>query len=154
MPKIDVESVPAVEKTGYPAPYAALVKGRIRKALGDAGGLSQFGVNLTRLRPGAASAHRHWHDQEDEFVYIVEGEPTLIEDDGEKTMRPGDAAAFKAGVALGHHLVNRTNRDVVYLEIGTRSATDLSTYTDPAVDMKFVKEGGKWRVCRRDGTPY
>lgn len=154
MPKIDIDKLPAIERTGYPPAFAGIVKGRLKKILGEAGGLTQFGVNLTRLRPGAASAHRHWHKNEDEFVYIIEGEATLIEDRGEALLKPGDAAAFKAGVATGHHLVNRSSADVVYLEIGTKADRDVSTYTDPAVDMMFVKTGGRWKALRRDGTPY
>lgn len=121
MPRIDIDAIEWKGGTGYPEPFRALVEGRVRKRLGDAGGLTQFGVNLTRLGPGSASAHRHWHENEDEFVFILDGEVTLIEDDGETILRAGDAATFKAGVANGHHLVNRSGRDVTYLEIGTRA---------------------------------
>jgi uncharacterized cupin superfamily protein len=154
MPQIDVAALPAIERTGYPPQYAAIVKGRQKKIVGDAGGLTQFGVNLTRLKPGAASAHRHWHRNEDEFVYMLEGEAVLVEDAGETLLRPGDAAAFKAGVAVGHHIVNRSTRDAVFLEVGTRVENDVSTYTDPAVDMQFVKENGAWKALHRSGEPY
>lgn len=144
MPRIDIDAIEWKGGTGYPEPFRALVEGRVRKRLGDAGGLTQFGVNLTRLGPGSASAHRHWHENEDEFVFILDGEVTLIEDDGETTLRAGDAAAFKAGVANGHHLVNRSGRDVTYLEIGTRAAVDRGTFPD--VDLAFEKDasGARW----------
>ena len=121
MPKIDIAKLPRSTRTGYPPPYDRVVVGRERKRLGNAVGLDQFGVNLTMLKPGASSALRHWHEREDELVYILEGEVVLIEDEGETVLKPGDAAGFKANSPNGHHLVNRTQRDVVYLEIGTRS---------------------------------
>lgn len=154
MPKIDIAAVPGFEATGYPGEYARIVKGRIKQRLGDAGGLSQFGVNLTRLKPGAASAHRHWHRNEDEFVFIVSGEPTLVEDSGETPLKAGDAAAFPAGAANGHHLVNRTGVDVQYLEIGTRVERDVAEYTDPAIDLRAVNDGAGWRFLRKDGTAW
>ena len=129
-----------------------MVKGRERKALGDAGGLTQFGVNLTRLKPGAASAHRHWHEMEDELVYVLEGELVLVEDDGETRLGPGDTAAFKAGVANGHHLVNRSGRDAVLLEIGTRSVNERCHYPD--VDLAFVSDEHGVRYLRKSGEPY
>src|SRR5271157_3718591 len=121
MPKIDISKLPVDTRTGYPPPYDRVVVGRERKRLGNAGGLDQFGVNLTTLKPGAASALRHWHQQEDEFIYMLEGEVVLIEDGGETVLKPGDAVGFKANSRNGHHLVNKSGRDVVYLEIGTRS---------------------------------
>lgn len=153
MPKIDIANTPVRTRTVYPGAYAEIVKGRSKQRLGDAGGLSQFGVNLTRLAPGAASAHRHWHEAEDEFVYVLEGEVMLVEDDGETLLRTGDAAAFKAGVANGHHLVNRGDRDAVFLEVGTRSENEVCTYTDPNVDMRFVQKNGKPAVTRKNGKP-
>ena len=152
MPKIDIASVPESNTTGYPEPFRALVGGRFRKRLGDAGGLTQFGVNLCRLAPGAASAQRHWHEKEDELVYVLEGEVVLIEDEGETLLRPGDAAAFKAGVANGHHLVNRSGRDALILEIGTRDPNDRGEYPD--IDLKFVSENGVDRYLHKDGAPY
>src|SRR6476619_6306325 len=118
MPKIDMSKV--VVRTGsiYPQEFQSVVAGREKRALGNAAGLTQFGVNLTRLKPGAASALRHWHEQEDEFVYVLEGELVLIEDGGETLLKPGDCAGFKAGVSNGHHLVNKSQRDALYLEIG------------------------------------
>lgn len=155
MPKIDIAAAPTIATTGYPGALAAAVQGRSKKRLGDAGGVSQFGVNLTRLAPGATSSHRHWHRAEDEFVFVLEGEATLVEDDGETPLRAGEAAAFPAGAPLGHHLVNRGARDVVYLEIGSRVDADVVTYTDPAVDLRAEKEpGGPWRYVRRDGSAF
>ena len=137
MPKIDIDSLPVEARSGYPAPHDSLVAGRSRKRLGNAVGLSQFGVNLTTLKPGSASALRHWHDKEDEFVYVLSGELTLVENDGETLIHPGDAAGFKAGVANGHHLVNRSAHDAVYLEIGSRMPGESAHYPD--VDLAFVR---------------
>src|SRR5215213_9257023 len=108
MPKIDISQVAVRASTIYPKPYDALVQGREKQALGNAVGLTQFGVNLTRLKPGAASAMRHWHQHEDELIYVLEGELVLVEDAGEVVLAPGDAAGFRAGVPNGHCLVNRT----------------------------------------------
>jgi len=151
MPKIDVEKAPVEARSGYPPPYDRLVAGRSRKRMGNAVGLDQFGVNLTTLKPGAASALRHWHELEDEFVYLVEGELVLVENDGETPLRPGDAAGFKAGVGNGHHLVNRSNRDAVYLEIGSRRAGEVAHYPD--VDLAVVKTDSGYRYTRKDGSP-
>ena len=152
MPKIDVAALAEVNSTGYPPVYADLVKGRFRKRLGRAGGLTQFGVNLCRLAPGSATSQRHWHEKEDEFVYVLDGELVLIEDEGETVLKAGDAAAFKAGVRNGHHLVNRSDRDALLLEIGTRDPNDRGEYSD--VDMIFVREEGRDRFLRRDGSPF
>ena len=111
MPKIDIDALPVRTGSGYPAPFDAPCLGRTRRALGDAAGLDQFGVNLQRLAPGAWTSQRHWHTTEDEFVWVLEGEVVLVEDDGETVMRAGDCAAWKAGVENGHHLVNRSDRD-------------------------------------------
>src|SRR5215475_15503207 len=124
MPKIDLGKVPVDASTAYPQEFRKVVDGREKQKLGNVVGLTQFGVNLTRLRPGAASALRHWHENEDEFVYVLEGEIMLIEDGGETLLKPGDAAGFKAGVANGHHLVNKSQADAVYLEIGTRAPSE------------------------------
>ena len=154
MPKIDLSSAPVDETCAYPAPYDAHCAGRGKIALGDLGGLSQFGVNLTRLAPGAASAHQHWHKNEDELVYMVEGEAVLVEDSGEEILRPGDVATFKAGVEAGHMLVNRSDKDAVFLEVGTRAGEEVSTYTDSNVDMQFVKRCGVWKAFRKNGEAY
>jgi len=152
MPRIDPASVPVRTGTGYPGHLADIVKGRTALRLGDAGGLTQFGVNLVRLVPGAASAHRHWHEAEDEFVWMVEGELVLIEEDGETVMRPGDAAAFKAGTANGHHLVNRSDKDGVFLVVGTRAAHEVCHYPD--VDLAFDGNRANPRYTRKSGEPY
>jgi len=150
MPKIDIASLPVDTRTGYPPPHDKVVTGRSRKRLGNAAGLDQFGVNLTTLKPGASSALRHWHEKEDEFVFMLEGEVALIENEGETTLRPGDAAGFKAGVANGHHLVNRSDRDAVYLEIGSRRADERAHYSD--VDLAVTKIDGAYRYTRKDGS--
>ena len=150
MPKIDIASLPEQIRSGYPAPHDQVVAGRSRKRLGNAVGLDQFGVNLTTLKPGAASALRHWHEKEDEFVYMLKGEVVLIENDGETIMRPGDAAGFKAGVANGHHLVNRSGDDAVYLEIGSRKDGERAHYSD--VDLAVVKDDAGYRYTRKDGS--
>jgi len=151
MPKIDITKLPIDTRTGYPPPLDRVVVGRERKRLGNAVGLDQFGVNLTTLKPGAASAQRHWHEKEDELVYILEGEVVLIEDEGETVLKPGDAAGFKANTPNGHHLVNRTQRDAVYLEIGTRSKHETATYPD--VDLVAVRDDAGMRYTRKNGEP-
>ncbi|MCW2307080.1 cupin domain-containing protein [Rhodobium gokarnense] len=152
MPKVDIEAMEWQGGSSYPSPYRERVAGRVRKRLGDAGGLSQFGANLTRLDPGAMSALRHWHQVEDEFVFVVEGEVVLIEDDGETPMTAGDAATFKAGVANGHHFVNRSDRPALYLEVGTRSPTERANYPDD--DLAGIKEDGRFVFTRKDGSSF
>jgi uncharacterized cupin superfamily protein len=136
----------------YPKPYDEGFEGRVKRALGNMFGLDQFGVNHVILEPGAMSSQRHWHAREDEFVYVLEGEITLVTDAGETALRPGMAAGFKAGEANGHCLVNRTDKAVAYLEIGTRYDEDEADYPD--VDMRGRKENGRWHLSRKDGTPY
>jgi uncharacterized cupin superfamily protein len=150
MPKIDVAGVPKRKGTSYPQPFAAPSAERIRQRLGDAGGLTDVGVNLTRLPPGNWSSQRHWHSHEDEFVYVLEGELVLIEDGGETMLRAGDCAAFPKGTGNGHHMINRSDRDAVYLEVGTRAPADLTTCSD--IDMKSSNADG--RFVHKDGTPY
>ena len=152
MPKIDIASVKVEESTGYPQPYRSVVAGRLRQRLGDVVGLDQFGVNLTRLKPGAQSAQRHWHAAEDEFVFVVEGTLVLCENDGETVLAAGDAAGFKAGVANGHCLVNRSTQDAVYLEIGTRSRRDEVDY--PEIDLRLRKDENGMRYAHKSGEPY
>ena len=152
MPKLDIGKIPIDTRTGYPEPFRRAVEGRERKRLGNAIGLDQFGVNLSRLKPGAASSQRHWHQAEDEFVYMLEGELVLIEDDGETVLRPGDAAGWKAGVANGHCLVNRSGRDAVYLEIGSRAPREVANYPD--IDMRAERDGKNQRYVRKSGEPY
>ncbi len=152
MPKIDIAKLPADSRTNYPEPFNRAVEGRSRKRLGNAAGLDQFGVNLTTLKPGAASALRHWHHKEDELVYVIEGEVVLIEDDSKIVLKAGDAAGFKANVPNGHHLVNKSGRDAVYLEIGTRSQHERAEYPD--VDMLVIRDEKGMRYTHKDGTPY
>ena len=152
MPKIDIGKIAADSRTSSPPPYDRIVVGRERKRLGNAVGLDQFGVNLTTLKPGAASALRHWHEREDEFVYILQGEVVLIEDDGETVLQAGDAAGFKANGRNGHHLVNKSDRDVVYLEVGTRSKHERVEYPD--VDLMVVRDDAGMRYTRKNGEPY
>ena len=151
MPKIDIAAVPVLERTAYPPPYADAVKGRLHQALGDAAGLTQFGVNLVRLKPGAASSQRHWHENEDEFLIVLEGELVLVEDEGETVLRAGDAAGFKAGVPNGHRLLNRTQRDGVFLVVGTRAPAERAHYPD--LDLLYEKADGRVRYTDRAGRP-
>lgn len=140
--------------SGYPEEFRGMVEGRSKRALGDLFGLDQFGVNVTELAPGAASALRHWHGAEDEFIYVLDGRPTLVTDAGEEVLAPGDCVGFKAGNADGHCLVNRSGEPVSYLEIGSRRPeSDAVDYPD--VDMKIEPDGsGRRRYLHRDGTPY
>jgi len=152
MPKIDVDALDFKATSGYPTPFQACVAGCSRKPLGNAAGLSQFGVNLTRLEPGSMSALRHWHENEDELVYVLDGELILIEDGGETVLKANDAAGFRAGVANGHHLVNRSERPATYLEIGTRAKTERGHYPD--VDLAVTKDSNSYTFTRKDGTSY
>ena len=152
MPKIDIDRVPVKTGSIYPVPFQAIAQARARQALGDAGGLTQFGVNLTHLPPGAATAQRHWHEAEDELVFVVSGELVLVEEGGETPLKPGEAAAFKAGHADGHHLLNRSAEDAVVLEIGTRASDERGHYPD--IDLVYEKRGGKVRFTNRAGEPY
>jgi uncharacterized cupin superfamily protein len=152
MPKIDIDKLKIDTYTGYPEPFRQAVLGRSRQRLGNAVGLEQFGVNLSRLKPGAASSQRHWHQNEDELVYMLEGELVLCEDGGETVLKPGDAAGWKAGVQNGHCLINRTDRDAIYLEIGSRAARETATYPD--IDMRAERDDKGMRYVRKDGTPY
>jgi uncharacterized cupin superfamily protein len=152
MPKIDIARLAIDSRTIYPPPFRRMVEGRERKRLGNAAGLDQFGVNLTTLKPGASSSLRHWHEKEDELIYMLEGEVVLIEDGGETVLRAGDAAGFKANSRDGHHLVNRTTHDAVYLEIGTRSRHERVEYPD--VDLIAVRDEKGMRFTRKNGDPY
>src|SRR5512137_2974170 len=152
MPKIDIESIVLDTATGYPPPFNKAVDGRSRKRLGNAAGLTQFGVNLCRLKPGAASSQRHWQHNEDEFVYVIEGEVVLCEDSGETVLKPGDAAAWKAGVPNGHCLINRSDRDAVFIEVGTRASTERAHYSE--IDMMVIRDEKGARYTKRNGEPY
>jgi uncharacterized cupin superfamily protein len=148
----DPKAVEGRRTTIYPAELAEGFNGRIKRALGNVGGLTQFGVNLTTLEPGAVSAHRHWHAREDEFIYVLEGELTLITDAGAETLHPGMAACFAAGHPDAHQVANRAAHPVTYLEIGTRSPDDDAHYPD--VDLRLEKRGGKVAFFRKSGEPY
>jgi len=138
--------------SNYPEPFASRMAGRQKRPLGDHFGLTNFGVNLTRLAPGAMSALRHAHSRQDEFVYVLEGTPTLHTDEGATRLEPGMCAGFKAGTGNGHHLVNESAQDVVYLEVGDRTPGDSGSYPDD--DLVGVSIDGKWRFTRKDGSPY
>ncbi len=151
-PALDPADIAPRIGSAYPAPFQAAVAARERRALGDALGLTIFGVNLTRLPPGAASAQRHSHSRQDEFVYVLAGEVALVTDAGEQILGPGMAAGFAAGAADGHQLVNRSDADVLYLEVGDRTAGDEVDYSD--IDMAARWIDGVRRYVRKDGTPY
>jgi uncharacterized cupin superfamily protein len=144
---------PLSETTDYPEPFAARVRGRIKAQLGESFGLRNFGVNLTRLKPGAQSALRHEHMKQDEFIYILEGEPTLITNAGETKLGPGMCAGFKAANGDAHHLVNRSPSDVVYLEIGDRSEGEETFYPDDDIHHSTGADG-EALYTRKDGTPF
>jgi uncharacterized cupin superfamily protein len=152
MPKIDISSLPTDTITNYPEPFRRALDGRSRKRLGNAVGISQFGVNLTTLKPGTWSSQRHWHANEDEFIYMLAGELVLCEDGGETMLKPGDAAGWKANGGNGHCLINRTDRDAVYLEIGTRSPRERVVYSD--VDMVLERDESGGRYLHKNGEPY
>lgn len=152
MPKIDLTKVPVKSGSIYPAPYAAMMAGRSSLRLGDAGGLTQFGVNLVRLEPGALSSLRHWHLAEDEFVMVTEGRCTMVTDEGEIEMEPGDCAAFPAGSPNGHHFINRTAAPASFLVVGSKAKREVATYSD--VDLMVTMEGGKAEFTYKDGTPF
>ena len=147
------EAPPRARQTNYPEPFASRMAGREKRPLGELFGLSNFGINLTRLAPGAASALRHAHSKQDELVYILEGEPTLVTDRRETPLRPGMCAGFRAGTGNAHHLVNRTASAVVFLEVGDRSAGDAASYPDDDLEAQLGADG-RWRFIHKDGTPY
>ena len=150
MPKIDIATVSVRKGSGYPSPYDEPCSTRTRRRLGDAGGLKDYGVNLMTLPPGAWSSQRHWHSHEDEFVYVLEGEVTLVEDQGRTLLRAGECAAFPKGTGNGHHLINESAAVAIYLEVGSRHPDDLTTCSD--VDMKSANPDG--RFVHMDGSPY
>jgi uncharacterized cupin superfamily protein len=135
MTKIDIARAPERKGSGYPAPFDKPCAARERKQLGDAAGLTDFGVNLLRLPPGAWSSQRHWHDSEDEFTYVLSGEVVLVTDAGETLLKAGDCAGFPKNAPNGHHLINRSSADATVLEVGTRTETDVTVYSD--IDMKY-----------------
>lgn len=151
MPKLDLSKLTVRTGSIYPEPYASQMAGRSSLRLGDAGGLTQFGANLVTLQPGAKSSLRHWHQHEDEFVMITQGECTLVQDAGPEVMRAGDCAAFPAGVVDGHHFINHSGADAVFLVIGTKASHEVATYSDE--DLRVVIDGGTALFTRRDGSP-
>ena len=152
MPKIDIDKVKINTSTGYPPPFNNAVEGRSRKRLARAAGLTHFGVNICTLKPGAASSQRHWHEKEDELVYVLQGEVVLCEDSGEIVLKPGDAAAWKAGVENGHCLINKSSRDAVFIEVGTRAAAERAFYSD--IDMMVARDEKGARYTKKNGEPY
>jgi uncharacterized cupin superfamily protein len=150
--RIDIAAIAPVIGTLYPQPFDQPCRSRERQKLGDAAGLTQFGVNLLRLPPGAWSSQRHWHTASDEFVYVISGEVVLVSDSGEELLGPGDAAGFKAGDTNGHCLQNRSGSDAFVLEIGTRVADDAGYY--PEIDMVAPAGGRPAAYTHRDGSPY
>ncbi|MCC6009058.1 MAG: cupin domain-containing protein [Rhodobacteraceae bacterium] len=152
MPRLDITAAPVRTGSIYPGPYAARMAGRTSHRLGDLAGLTQFGVNIVTLEPGALASLRHWHLNEDEFAIVLSGELVLVEDTGETEMRPGDCAAWKAGVPVGHHLVNRSSEVASFLVVGTRAPAEIATYTE--VDMIMHLEGGTPRFTHHDGSEW
>ncbi len=151
-PALDPATLPVKTGSDYPKPFKAAVAGRERRALGDALGLENFGVNFTRLPPGNASSQRHWHSRQDEFVYIVEGEVVLVTDAGEQVLTAGMVAGFPANSGDGHQLINRSERDALYLEVGDRTSGDQCDYPD--IDMLVRWIDGAEKYVHKDGTPY
>ena len=143
---------PRAKLSIYPEPFASRMIGREKKPLGDLFNLTNFGVNLTSLAPGALSSLRHAHSIQDEFIYVLQGNPVLVTDTGETQLHPGMCAGFKAGTGDGHQLVNRSSEDVVYLEIGDRTAGDSASYPDD--DLQAILVNGHWQFNHKDGTPY
>jgi uncharacterized cupin superfamily protein len=152
MPKIDLDTLPVKTGSIYPAPFAAQMAGRSSVRLGDAGKLTQFGVNLVTLQPGAMSSLRHWHRNEDEFVMVLSGVCTLVQDGGKIILKAGECAAFPAGEEDGHHLVNETDEVASFLVVGSKADPEFATYSD--VDLMVELAGGKAIFRHKDGTPY
>lgn len=144
---------PRTKPSNYPEPFFSRMGRRLKRPLGDLFGLSNFGVNLTTLSPGGESALRHSHSRQDEFIYVLEGTPTLVTNAGETILRPGMCAGFKAGSGDAHHLINRTNSDVVYLEVGDRTAGDTGDYPDDDIQA-VLDDSGKWVFSHKDGKLY
>lgn len=149
MPKIDIGRQPWTNTASYPKEFMPVIAGREKRRLGDAAGLTQFGVNLSRIKADSSSALRHWHENEDEFIYVLEGELVLQENDGEIVLRPGDAAGWRANGGVGHCLINRTGRDALYLEVGWRAKTERVHYPD--VDFHMTRDDSGRRWMRKNG---
>lgn len=160
-PALDPDDVPEISKTLYPEPFRARVAGRVRRRLGDACGLTQFGVNLVTLAPGAQSALRHWHTREDEFVYVLAGEVVLVSDGGEQVLRAGHCAGYPAGRPDAHHFINRSDVPARYLEIGSRRDDDVAHYPDDDLiwlnETTMLADGRRQQTAvaaHKDGQPY
>lgn len=147
MPKIDLDSIPQSNATGYPAPFNRQVQGRWYRRLAPAGGLTEFGASHVVLKPGAWSSQRHWHDTEDELLVMIAGEAVLVEDEGRTVLRAGDVCAWPKGIANGHHLINESDADCVFVAISGGPDT-TGSYSD--IDMRWTPEG----YVHKDGTPY
>jgi uncharacterized cupin superfamily protein len=155
LPAIDPDALPSVpDVPDYPREFWGMVIGSERRRLGDAAGLKNFGVNLVRLPPGCASSQRHWHTRQDELIYVLSGELVLVTDAGEQVLGPGTAAGFPAGKPDGHHVINRSQRDAIFLEIGDRSPGDEGEYPDIDMKWKNVDGGQRYVYIHKDGTPY
>lgn len=154
MPVIDQSKLTPRTGSIYPEPYASEMAGRSSLRLGDAGGLTQFGANLVILQPGAKSSLRHWHREEDEFVMVTVGECTLLQDEGETILRPGDCASFKAGDANGHQFLNRTDAEARFLVVGTRSKREVATYSDVDLVLTIDYDNHTADFAYKDGTPW
>lgn len=154
MPKIDLKYAPVKVGSGYPSPFDQPCLERTNVRVSDAGGLTQFGVNLITLAPGAWSSQRHWHSHEDELVYIISGHPTLIDGQGQTSLAPGDVTTHPAGEPNGHHMINQTDQDVTFLVVGTRNPAQNSGHY-PDVDLAIPANGSPDRIfTHKDGTPY
>ena len=149
---VATEAPPRTTRSSYPEPHASRMLGREKRPLGDLFGLTNFGVNLTRLAPSGISALRHTHSRQDEFIHILQGSPTLYTDEGATRLVPGMCAGFRAGAGNGHHLVNETSDEVVYLEVGDRTPGDEVTYPDD--DLKAQFHDGRWMFTHKNGAPY
>jgi uncharacterized cupin superfamily protein len=149
---VSVTDLPVRTGSSYPPVYAKVVTGRSSAALGSPFDLTQFGVNIVTLDPGAWSSQRHWHETEDEFVYALTGEMVLIDDHGRHVLRPGQCAGFKAGNGNGHHIVNESDKPASFLVVGTKAQVDQVTYSD--IDMKAEKNNGPWSFTKRDGSAF
>ena len=152
-PALDPRTVEALNRSGYPEPYRSRVLPRMKRRIGDALGLTRIGINYTVLPPGKESSMRHWHTHEDEFVFVLEGELVLRTEVGEQVLTAGMCAGFPAGNEDGHHLINRSAADAVYLEVSNRDGADGAHYSDPDVDLAFSPAHAPGRFTRRDGTP-
>ena len=152
MPRIDLEAIEQVNRTGYPPPFNEQVQGRWYRRLAPAAGLTDFGVSHVVLKPGAWSSQRHWHRNEDEFVYVLQGEIVLCENHSETVLKAGDAAGFKANSGNGHCLINRTQQDAVYIEVGTRTVNETTVYSD--IDMRLERDKNGIRYLHKTGEPY